>query len=49
MEAGYARAKLGGANMKKMFEAITSFVGVGGAIALYIGTGLGWLYWIYMV
>lgn len=34
--------------MKKMFEAVAGVLGAGGAIALYVGLGLGWLYWIYI-
>jgi hypothetical protein len=40
--------KEGGNMLKNMATAITGTLGVGGAVALYIGMGLGWLYWIYM-
>jgi len=34
--------------VKKFFAGIAGLLGGFGAIALYVGVGLGWLYWIYI-
>ena len=34
--------------IKNVFGAVSGVLGAGGAIILYIGLGLGWLYWTYI-